>query len=299
MSVAKRTKVAENFFGQVIIGPPGSGKTTYCGKVYDFYKDKLNRKVEVVNLDPANENMNYNPAIDVMKLVTVEDVMDSLNLGPNGALMYCMEYLEENFDWLLNQLVQIKNSYLIFDMPGQVELYTHHNSIKNIFGKLEKIGYHLCAVHMVDSHYCSDPAKFISTLLLSLSTMMQIGLPHVNVLSKADLLKKNSDKLDFNIDFYTDVLNLDYLLDLLDDGPLTNKYKKLNAALIELIQDYSLVCFILLDVKSEKSLLNLKSAVDKANGYIYGSGEERSIQALLSCAVGSRTESERYDTDFF
>jgi GTPase SAR1 family protein len=227
MSVAKRTKVAENFFGQVIIGPPGSGKTTYCGKVYDFYKDKLNRKVEVVNLDPANENMNYNPAIDVMKLVTVEDVMDSLNLGPNGALMYCMEYLEENFDWLLSQLVQIKNSYLIFDMPGQVELYTHHNSIKNIFGKLEKIGYHLCAVHMVDSHYCSDPAKFISTLLLSLSTMMQI------------------------------------------------------------------------DVKSEKSLLNLKSAVDKANGYIYGSGEERSIQALLSCAVGSRTESERYDTDFF
>jgi GTPase SAR1 family protein len=281
MSVAKRTKVAENFFGQVIIGPPGSGKTTYCGKVCDFYKDKLNRKVEVVNLDPANENMNYKPAIDVMKLVTVEDVMDSLNLGPNGALMYCMEYLEENFDWLLNQLVQIKNSYLIFDMPGQVELYTHHNSIKNIFGKLEKIGYHLCAVHMVDSHYCSDPAKFISTLLLSLSTMMQIGLPHVNVLSKvcyfnnvhvdhsilslfqADLLKKNSDKLDFNIDFYTDVLNLDYLLDLLDDGPLTKKYKKLNAALIELIQDYSLVCFILLDVKSEKSLLNLKSAVDK------------------------------------
>ncbi|KAH0820372.1 hypothetical protein GEV33_002418 [Tenebrio molitor] len=248
----------------------GSGKTTYCGKVCDFYKDKLNRKVEVVNLDPANENMNYKPAIDVMKLVTVEDVMDSLNLGPNGALMYCMEYLEENFDWLLNQLVQIKNSYLIFDMPGQVELYTHHNSIKNIFGKLEKIGYHLCAVHMVDSHYCSDPAKFISTLLLSLSTMMQI-----------------------------DVLNLDYLLDLLDDGPLTKKYKKLNAALIELIQDYSLVCFILLDVKSEKSLLNLKSAVDKANGYIYGSGEERSIQALLSCAVGSRTESERYDTDFF
>lgn len=184
MSLVKRTKKSESYFGQVVIGPPGSGKTTYCGKVYSFYKDKLNRKVEVINLDPANENMNYTPKIDIMKLITVEDVMENLKLGPNGALMYCMEYLEQNFDWLLNQLVLVKDSYLIFDMPGQVELYTHHGSIKNIFAKLEKLQYHLCALHMVDSHYCSDPTKFISTLLLSLSTMMQIGLPHVNVLTK-------------------------------------------------------------------------------------------------------------------
>ncbi|KAJ8953175.1 hypothetical protein NQ317_013579 [Molorchus minor] len=298
MALVKRMKTAENFFGQIVIGPPGSGKTTYCGKVYDFYKDKLNRKVEVINIDPANENMNYNPKIDIMQLITVEEVMQNLNLGPNGALMYCIEYLEENFDWLLNQLMEIKDSYLIFDMPGQVELYTHHSSLKCIFEKLEKLNYHLCAVHMIDSHYCSDPPKFISTLLLSLSTMMQVALPHVNVLSKADLLKRNASKLDFGLDFYTDVLDLEYLLDLLDDGQFTKKFKKLNAAIVELIQDYGLVAFIPLDVKSEKSLLELKSAIDKANGYIYGSGEERSIQALLSCAVGARTETERYDVDY-
>ncbi|CAG9840160.1 unnamed protein product [Diabrotica balteata] len=294
----ERIKKAESFYGQVVIGPPGSGKTTYCGKVYAFYKEKLNRKVEIVNLDPANENMGYSPKIDIMQLVTVEDVMAELRLGPNGALMYCMEYLQENFDWLLSKLSKIKDSYLIFDMPGQVELYTHHTAIKDIFGRLEKLGYHLCAVHLVDSHYCSDPPKFISTLLLSLSTMLQIGLPHVNVLSKADLLKKNASKLDFGLDFYTDVMDLEYLLELLDDGPFTKKYKKLNAALVDIIQEYSLVGFILLNVKSDKSLLELKSAVDKANGYIYGSGEERSIQALLSCAVGARTESERFDVDY-
>ncbi|CAH0546596.1 unnamed protein product [Brassicogethes aeneus] len=298
MSLVKRTKRSETHFGQVVIGPPGSGKTTYCGKVYKFYKEKLNRNVEVINLDPANENMNYTPKIDVMKLITVEDVMTNLNLGPNGALMYCMEYLEENFDWLLNQLVLIRDSYLIFDMPGQVELFTHHASIKNIFTKLEKLSYHLCAVHMVDSHYCSDPTKFISTLLLSLSTMMQISLPHINVLSKVDLLKKNSSKLDFGLDFYTDVLDLQFLLELLDDGPFTKKFKKLNAAMVGLVEDYGLVSFVPLNVNSDKSLLQLKAAIDKANGYIYGSGEERSIQALLSCAVGARTETERYDADF-
>lgn len=188
MSLVKKVKKAINYYGQLVIGPPGSGKTTYCAKVYEFYKEKLNRQVDVINLDPANDNMMYSPAIDITELVSVEDVMSNLNLGPNGALMYCMEFLEQNFDWLLGKLGGIKDSYIIFDMPGQVELYTHHTSIKNVFEKLQKLGYHLCAVHLVDSHYCSDPTKFISTLLLSLSTMLQIGLPHVNVLSKVELM---------------------------------------------------------------------------------------------------------------
>lgn len=81
MSLRKKTRISENYFGQVVIGPPGSGKTTYCGKVYTFYKDKLNRKVEVVNLDPANENMNYKPNIDIMQLITVQDVMQNCHLG--------------------------------------------------------------------------------------------------------------------------------------------------------------------------------------------------------------------------
>lgn len=76
-------------------------------------------------------------------------------------------------------------------------------------------------------------------------------------------MKKNASKLDFNLDFYTDVLNLDYLLELLDDGPFTKRFKKLNAALVGLIEDYSLVSFIPLDVNSDKSLLELKSAIDK------------------------------------
>ena len=34
-------------------------------------------------------------------------------------------------------------------------------------------------------------------------------------------------------------------------------------------------------------------AIDKANGYVYGSNEERNIQRLLSCAVGAEFEHER------
>ena len=48
----------------------------------------------------------------------------------------------------------------------------------------------LVAVHLVDSHYCSDPGKFISIVLTSLSTMVQIELPHINILSKVDLMQQ-------------------------------------------------------------------------------------------------------------
>ena len=40
-----------------------------------------------------------------------------------------------------------------------MELYTHHSSMKNITANLVKYGLHLCAVHLVDAHYCSDPGK--------------------------------------------------------------------------------------------------------------------------------------------
>lgn len=47
----------------------------------------------------------------------------------------------------------------------------------------------LTAVHLVDAHLCSDPGKYVSALLLSLSTMLHLELPHVNVLSKIDLIE--------------------------------------------------------------------------------------------------------------
>lgn len=79
------------------------------------------------------------------------------------------------------------------------------------------------------------------------------------------MFRKNATQLDFNLDFYTDVLNLEYLIDVLDAAPLMKKFKKLNSALVGLIEDYSLVCFIPMDVGSDRSLLQVKNAVDKVS----------------------------------
>lgn len=60
---------------------------------------------------------------------------------------------------------------------------------------------------------------------------------------------------------------MQYLLELLDDGPFTKKFKKLNKAIVGLIEDYSLVAFIPLDVNSERSLLQLKNTIDKVKSF--------------------------------
>lgn len=198
-------------------------------------------------------------------------------------MIYCLEYLEKNIDWLLEQLEKIKDKYIIFDCPGQVELYTHHKSMKNIISILEKRDYRLCVVHLVDAHHCTDPSKYISVLLLSLQIMLQLGLPHVNVLSKVDLMESYG-KLAFNLDFYTEVQDLHYLLEQLNSDTFTSKFKKLNEALVDLIEDYSLVGFYTLCIEDKDSVINLVRVIDKANGYIYGGLEDCNESIILSSA---------------
>ena len=71
-------------FGQLVIGPPGSGKTTYCTGMQQFLQS-LGRKVSIVNLDPANDALPYKAAVDISELITLENTLNDLELGPNGG----------------------------------------------------------------------------------------------------------------------------------------------------------------------------------------------------------------------
>ncbi|KAJ2725293.1 hypothetical protein GGI07_001427 [Coemansia sp. Benny D115] len=255
-------------FGQVVIGPPGSGKTTYCNGMQQFLT-ALGRETIVVNLDPANDGMAYDCSINIEDLITLDDAMDAYQLGPNGGMVYCIEYLEKNIKWLETELSKYPDHYFIFDCPGQVELYTHNQSIKNVIKRLEQLDYRLACVHLVDASYCTEAARFISVLLLSLTTMTMLEMPHVNVLSKVDLLAQMDD-LAFSLEYYTSVMDLDYLLFHLNERETNKKYAGLNKALCGLIEDYSLVGFSTLCVSDKQSMARLLKEIDKANGHVFG-----------------------------
>ena len=112
----------------------------------------IGRKCSVVNLDPANDNTSYPCAIDVRDLIKLEDIMEEDDLGPNGAVLYALEELEQNMDWLEKGLSELGEDYVLFDCPGQVELYTHHSSLRNIFFRLQKLGYRVCIFSIMPGH---------------------------------------------------------------------------------------------------------------------------------------------------
>lgn len=49
-------------------------------------------------------------------------------------------------------------------------------------------------MHLVDVAHITDSARYMSVLMMTLQVMLKLELPHVNVLSKMDLLK-NYQKL--------------------------------------------------------------------------------------------------------
>jgi GTPase SAR1 family protein len=275
-------------FGQFVVGPPGSGKTTYCAGMHQFLS-AIGRQPIVVNLDPANTDMNYPCTINIAEIVGLEVVMEELQLGPNGGMIYCIEYLEKNLDWLHDKLKAFMTTdyYLLFDCPGQVELFTHHDSIRNILQQLQKWGLRLTVVHLVDSYYCSEPALFISAVFVSLSTMVKLECPHVNVLSKTDLIEKHGE-LAFEPEFYSELIDLPRLLDAMhhrSNRTSSKRFAKLNARMAEIIEDYSLVSFTMLSVEDKHSMYNVLKVVDKSNGYCLNQLSD-SMEASLA-AVGT------------
>jgi hypothetical protein len=108
------------------------------------------------------------------------------------------------------------------------------------------------------------------------TTPSQIDLTKtaVNVLTKIDNLKAvGGDDLPFNLDFYTEVQDLQYLLPALameQSGSNANaKFDKLNDALIQLVEDFGLVGFETLAVEDRASMASFLRAIDRATGYVF------------------------------
>lgn len=90
-------------FAQLVIGPPGSGKSTYCDGMQQFL-NAIGRPSSIVNLDPANDHTSYKADLDVRSLVGLEEIMQDDELGPNGGVLHALEIVETEFEWLSDGL---------------------------------------------------------------------------------------------------------------------------------------------------------------------------------------------------
>ena len=221
-------------YAQIVIGPAGSGKVTkpffylgyyvvikqmhvsnvryvcridwafFCYQFQSTYcyalqrhTENTHRMVKIINLDPAAEDFKYKVDADIRDLIHVDDAMEDeeMHLGPNGGLIFCMEFLMQNISWLEEHVEdELDDTYYIFDCPGQIELYTHLPVMKQLVDKLQSWDFKMCAIFLLDSHFMVDPATFISGTMAALSAMTTLEIPFISVLSKIDLLSRESKR---------------------------------------------------------------------------------------------------------
>lgn len=233
--------------------------------------------------------------------------MEEMGLGPNGGLVYCFEFLLENLDFLSDALDGLTEEYLIIlDMPGQIELYTHIPilpALVRFLGQPGALDVRLCAAYLLEATFVVDRAKFFSGTLSAMSAMMLLEVPHLNILSKMDLVKGQVRKRDIKRFLTPDA-------SLLDDDPAElarshvagersaageredeamggveggaedggdpsessavmggQSFKRLNKAVANLIENFSLVNYLKLDSSDEDSVGAILSYIDDCIQY--------------------------------
>ncbi|KAI9696857.1 MAG: ATP binding protein [Bogoriella megaspora] len=282
-------------FGCLIMGPAGAGKTTFCSALIQHLQNSR-RSCYYINLDPAAEDFTHTPDIDIKDLISLEDVMEEMSLGPNGGLIYCFEFLLQNLDFLTEPLESVTDEYLIvIDMPGQIELYTHIPILPSLIKELTRgnLNIQMCAAYLMESTFVIDRPKFFAGTLSAMSAMLMLELPHVNVLSKMDLIKDSIPRRDLKRFLDPDVglldedperaaraANADRSLVLpvapdpeekedMDPTKTENvmegkSFNRLNKAVGNLINEFSMVSFLRLDVQDENSVGAILSYIDDA-----------------------------------
>jgi hypothetical protein len=314
---------------QIVMGPAGSGKSTYCTTLQEHAANLTGarrRTIHVANLDPAADASYYQTAFDVKDLISVEEVMEELGLGPNGALIYCMEYLLENLDWLHNELENLgEDDYLLLDCPGQVELYTHVPVMRRISDRLHQWGYeHVASVFCVDAAFLTDTSKFLSGSLLSLTAMIALELPHVNILTKCDLMDEQEVERILNYGSATQLWQVDQdrnslihsasTTAALSSTPTTlepeetdnevaakanlphmrrlearrRSRHRLTDAICQLLDDYSMVSFASLNILDEDSVEHILATVDHVLQY----GEDLEVRGADEYGDGPDDDDE-------
>lgn len=226
-----------------------------------------------------------------------------------------------NVDWLEEEIGTYDDDYLIIDCPGQIELYTHFPIMRRLCETLGRLNMSVCGVYCLESQFIEDKSKYFSGVLSAMSAMVNLEIPHVNVMTKMDLIegdygnkpieeedddgeddaetaaekKRRRQKrrrrlmekamTDREMDRYLEpdpmlmTEEADSVLNGEEPSARSLKFQALNQAIVQLIDDYSMVRFIPLNITDEDSVEYVLSHVD--NSIQYGEDLEPKVKYSL------------------
>ena len=171
-----------------ILGPAGSGKSFITGSLA-HWMSSMDLDVATLNLDPAVRRLSYSPDIDIRDFVNIDNLIDEVQLGPNGALIAAMDHAVAVISELMDEVHMVGPEMLLVDTPGQMEIFAYRSSgqiLTEVISQDRTPG----SIFLIDPTLATTPSNYISLILLSLSIAYRLNLPLQNVISKADLLQE-------------------------------------------------------------------------------------------------------------
>ena len=172
----------------ITIGMAGSGKTTFMQRVNSFVHEK-NVRAWMVNLDPAATHVPYGCNIDIRDTIDYKETMKNMKLGPNGAILTCLNLFTTRFDQVLDIIAQHEHEldYVFIDTPGQIECFTWSASGKIITDALAAT-YPTSVVYMIDAERASNPRTFVTSMLYGCSLLYRFNVPLTLCFNKSDVV---------------------------------------------------------------------------------------------------------------
>lgn len=227
-----------------VFGAAGAGKTTFCRNLRE--RGKPTNNIRLINLDPAYESAeDYD--IDLCDHITVQEVMDSCDFGPNGALFHALQEMVENLDEL--HLQEMEDEFFVFDCPGQIELFLHSSLMQECINHVKAFA-KVVIVYLTDATNFIVPNKELYSSLCATLCMSRFCLPVINIISKADLLEE--EKLE-------DILGHE---ELGEEEMGDDEYSTLRKTIIEYVNGNGMLDYLPLDWKNDEMVENIYLQLD-------------------------------------
>ncbi|QPG76987.1 hypothetical protein FOA43_004381 [Brettanomyces nanus] len=178
----------------ICVGMAGSGKTTFMQRLNSHLHAKKNPPY-VINLDPAVRSVPFGCNIDIRDSINYKKVMETYNLGPNGAIVTSLNLFATKIDQVIG-LVDKRSSnfnHCIIDTPGQIECFVWSAS-GSIITEAFASEFPTVIAYIIDTPRTSSPTTFISNMLYACSILYKTKMPMILVFNKTDVKKADFAK---------------------------------------------------------------------------------------------------------
>ena len=172
--------------GLFLLGTAGCGKSTMAAAMANWMTE-VGYPLQLVNLDPGADLSPYEADVDVRDWITLADIMEEYGLGPNGAQVVAADMLALYKTRIRESLDLKEGGYILFDTPGQMELFSFREATREMVKGLVPNSY---LVYLVDPFNSRTPTGFVTQLMLSALSRLRFQVPSIEVLSKIDLIEE-------------------------------------------------------------------------------------------------------------